>query len=791
MKIFSMLVVALLMIFQTIGFAATETFSASGEYLMSDYDTPEIAEEIALDFAKQSAAEQAGIYLESYSRSVNFDLEVDEIKTVASSKVEILEKNISRQFQDNGRILLHADIRATVDTSELDSFLNQERKERQQAIQLYKDLQKMNDEIKQDIDTFQQKILMIRDSAEEDKLIIEQERINREFLSKQKMEQVNKKSGFLEYDVTAVDEAIKINPKNFAAYVIRGLFSSPLSPDVKDMSKAIILNPNEPTLYTMRGSCYTTASLFNSAMNLSRELEEKTTDKNELSKQYLDKALNDYNTAIKLDPKNSFSYAARAVYYEALEEYNKALADYNKAIELNPKDKEVRQARGDLYTKLKDPSNAVKDYNLSQNDEKKKFDGFDYVSLGDKYKEANDYPHAIENYTKAIEMTPQFEFADHRLPAYNARAIAYMGKGEYDKALADCDTGINLAKNSSDKRAEFWVSELEARKKEIFSLQETQNIDPKDKDALLKRAWKNFVAERYDAAISDLNALVELTPEISGIYHLRARCYEKLGEIKKALEDLDKAIELKPDYSSAYEKRQELLKIMYPDRKTVDIMDLMKQAENFKENGDYNRAIKSYTEILEVEPNYQDALFHRAITYYSMEKNDLALVDYNKLLELNPNYDRAAYYNRGVIYFYAKRYDAGVSDFNRYIQSEPDESAGYFWRACCYRKLENYNAAITDYTKAIELNPNYTEAYVHRGIAYNDSGQYEKAIVDYFKALKLNPKNDQTYNNRGVSYENLKQYDKALADYNKALELDPNNETAKNNRQRVLEKMKK
>ena len=39
MKIFSTLTIALLIIFQTVGLAATETFSASGEYLMSDYDT--------------------------------------------------------------------------------------------------------------------------------------------------------------------------------------------------------------------------------------------------------------------------------------------------------------------------------------------------------------------------------------------------------------------------------------------------------------------------------------------------------------------------------------------------------------------------------------------------------------------------------------------------------------------------------------------------------------------------------------------------------------------------------
>ena len=39
MKIFSTLTIALLIIFQAVGFAATGTFSASGEYTMSDYDT--------------------------------------------------------------------------------------------------------------------------------------------------------------------------------------------------------------------------------------------------------------------------------------------------------------------------------------------------------------------------------------------------------------------------------------------------------------------------------------------------------------------------------------------------------------------------------------------------------------------------------------------------------------------------------------------------------------------------------------------------------------------------------
>ena len=146
---------------------------------MSDYDTPEIAEEIALDFAKQNAAEQAGVYPESYSRMENFKLADDEIKTVANSKVEVPEKNIRRQPQSNGKILLRADIKATVDTSKPDNFLAQAREQRQQAIQRYRLLQEMNQKIKQDIDALQIKIAAIKEDVKDEDLLVEQTRKER------------------------------------------------------------------------------------------------------------------------------------------------------------------------------------------------------------------------------------------------------------------------------------------------------------------------------------------------------------------------------------------------------------------------------------------------------------------------------------------------------------------------------------------------------------------------------------------------------------------------------------
>ena len=369
MKIFSVMTIALLMIFQTVGLAATETFSASGEYLMSDYDTPEIAEEIALDFAKQNAAEQAGIYLESYSRSENFELEEDEIKTVASSKVEVLEKNISRQPQQGGWILLRADIKATVDTSELDNFIKQEREQRQTAIRQYRELQEMNAKLKQDIENFQAKLATIKDEVKDDELIVEQERINREFLSKQKLKEEN------------FDEAIRINPRNLDAYekrVYETYKTSSPKESMKDFTRAIILEPENPSPYDRR-AYFRYSRLADYAG-----------------------AVTDYYEALKLNPEDYMSVSGIYDVYSKRSEYERGIEELTKVINLYPKNRDAYAYRGRLYQHVKDNPSAIEDYTRAL--EIKPQDRFVLERRAESYIKLKDYAHAIEDYNRIIEI---------------------------------------------------------------------------------------------------------------------------------------------------------------------------------------------------------------------------------------------------------------------------------------------------------------------------------------------------------------------------------------------------
>ena len=67
-QIFAVLVVAL-MFFQTPAFAETKEIISEGTYNMGDGETPTVAESRALLQAKRTAVEEAGTYVESYSKT--------------------------------------------------------------------------------------------------------------------------------------------------------------------------------------------------------------------------------------------------------------------------------------------------------------------------------------------------------------------------------------------------------------------------------------------------------------------------------------------------------------------------------------------------------------------------------------------------------------------------------------------------------------------------------------------------------------------------------------------------
>lgn len=69
------------------------------------------------------------------------------------------------------------------------------------------------------------------------------------------------------------------------------------------------------------------------------------------------------------------------------------------------------------------------------------------------------------------------------------------------------------------------------------------------------RARLHIIDNRYDEAITEIDAAIELVPDDPALYLLRAQTYLLLYEWDKVLADCNKAVELDPTYAEAYYQR--------------------------------------------------------------------------------------------------------------------------------------------------------------------------------------------------------------------------------------------
>ena len=135
--------------------AETKILTAEGTYTMGDGETPSLAEAMALQKAKQLALEQAGTYVESYTKIQNLDLTVEEIQTIAGGviQVDVLEKK--RSLVGDG-LQFHIKIKATVTTDKMEELA--QRIKGKSVAEEYKKLQEEYARLSKDIETLKQSI---------------------------------------------------------------------------------------------------------------------------------------------------------------------------------------------------------------------------------------------------------------------------------------------------------------------------------------------------------------------------------------------------------------------------------------------------------------------------------------------------------------------------------------------------------------------------------------------------------------------------------------------------------
>ncbi len=156
---------------------------------------------------------------------------------------------------------------------------------------------------------------------------------------------------------------------------------------------------------------------------------------------------------------------------------------------------------------------------------------------------------------------------------------------------------------------------------------------------------------------------------------------------------------------------------------------------------------------------------------------DVALQIYRQVLQVAPNYPDALHFS-GLIAFQQDRDEEAVSLIRRSLEVAPD-FAGY-WNnyGNVLKELGHLEEATSAYEKAVALQPDFADAHHNLGVLARERDDLEGAVAEYEKALAANPNRADTYLNLGNALEKLDRLEESAAAFQKAIDLKPDNPPA-------------
>ena len=126
------------------------------------------------------------------------------------------------------------------------------------------------------------------------------------------------------------------------------------------------------------------------------------------------------------------------------------------------------------------------------------------------------------------------------------------------------------------------------------------------------------------------------------------------------------------------------------------------------EQGIHKEAIKTFSQIITLDPNNPEAYFLRAMSYQSIQWTELAIIDLKQSIVLNTNYAEA-FQQLGYIYLVGQAPNLAIAAFDKAILLAPELAELYINRGSAQCMLGNRKKATQDYQKAREMGINYAE----------------------------------------------------------------------------------
>ncbi|MFW6142319.1 MAG: tetratricopeptide repeat protein [Candidatus Saliniplasma sp.] len=231
--------------------------------------------------------------------------------------------------------------------------------------------------------------------------------------------------------------------------------------------------------------------------------------------------------------------------------------------------------------------------------------------------------------------------------------------------------------------------------------------------------------------------------------------FKDKGDYKKALEYYSKAIKNKPEDIKARSKKAEAL---LESGQILDAIDLL------------DDTIISISETPKLW-----YLLGRA--YHEIGKYDEEINAYETALDFNEDHV-PSWKNLGAVLFERDEYDEAMLCFDRILEVEPKDEVAWNNKGLCLMKKGELKEALNCINSALSIYPDFEDALINKILIFEKEGRISKAIQVADKLTDLHPKNESYHYIKGAFLEKGGYKEEALKSIEKALELKPNYEAA-------------
>ena len=293
-------------------------------------------------------------------------------------------------------------------------------------------------------------------------------------------------------------------------------------------------------------------------------------------------------------------------------------------------------------------------------------------------------------------------------------------------------------------------------------------------EAYTYRARIYMIMEMPDSALRDFNTSIDIQKDFIPNYYYRARLYYSQKEYEKAEKDLTFVIDNKPEFDPALFLRAKIYEINgYDDYAVKDYNQLIangtknymvyyKRGIYLSKNRKNSAAIKDFEKTLSYKYNFVDALYALGNSHQVLGHHQKAIKYFSDAINLDNSYQKA-YEKRALSYYSIKNYEKGVAD-DRYLNTrfKIKNDTLYIRMANAEKSMSNFIAADRYLAKATSVNPKSTDALLLRAEVAIEL-ERESTAISYLKKIhRIDPKNDEAWFMQGEILYGAKKYSEAI-----------------------------